>query len=131
MQGSTWKSGFHPRWVFITLFALGVVLGLTHIPNEDIPSLLQPHAFDKLEHIAAYGLIATCFLLSLKRPVRPALLLLGLATLGGIGALDEMTQPLFHRTCSIADYACDLAGIAVACLLFGAAKLSAFRTAPR
>ncbi len=63
--------------------------------------------------------------------MRPALLFLGLALLAGIGALDETTQPLVRRTCSIVDYACDLTGIAVACLLFAVVKLSGFRVAPR
>ena len=131
MKGNTWKSSFHPRWVLITLFALGVVLGLTHIPGEDVPDILQAGGLDKVEHMAAYGLIASFSLLSLKRPVRPLLLWLGLAALAGIGALDETTQPLVNRTASLADYACDLAGIAVACLLFGVAKLSGFRAALR
>ena len=131
MKGSTWKSSFHPRWVFITVFALVGVLGLTHIPNEDIPSVLQSHSLDKIEHMAAYGLVAAFFLLSLKRPVRPVLLVLGLAALAGIGVLDEATQPLVHRTASLTDYACDLGGITVACLTVGTRKLSGFRTAPR
>lgn len=131
MQGSTWKSSFHPRWVLIAVFALGGVLGLTHIPGEDVPDILQVGGLDKLEHIAAYGLIASCFLLSLRKPVRPMLLLVGLAALAAIGALDETTQPFVHRTASLADYACDLTGIAGACLLFGVAKLSGFRAAPR
>jgi len=131
MQGNTWKSGFYLGWVFVTLCAVAVVLGLTHIPGEDMPPILEVHDLDKLEHLAAYGLIASFFLLSLRRPVRLALLLLGLAVLAGMGALDELTQPLVHRAASLGDYACDLAGIALACLLFGAAQLSGFRPASR
>ncbi len=131
MKGSTWKSQVRLHWVWITLFALAGVLGLTHIPNEEVPSILQSHGLDKVEHMAAYGLIASFFLLSLKRPAPRVLLLLGLAALAGIGALDETTQPFVNRTASLADYACDLAGIIVACLIFGAGKLSRFRTAPR
>jgi VanZ family protein len=125
------QSIFRPWWTAAAGLSLVGVLALTHIPGPDVPEVLQAGGLDKLEHIAAYGLIASFFLLSLKRPARPALLLLGLAALAGIGALDETTQPLVQRTASLTDYACDLAGIAVACLLFGAAKRSGSRTAPR
>ena len=66
----------------------------------------------------AYGLIAGSFLLSLRRPVRPALLLLGLAAVVVLGALDEVTQPLVHRTADIRDYFSDLTGVAAACAVF-------------
>jgi hypothetical protein len=104
------------------------VLILTHIPPEDIPPILQVHIPDKVEHLVAYGLIAGFFLLSLKRPVRLALLLIGLAALAVIGALDETTQPLVNRTCDLWDYVADLTGIALACVILLVAKLLRFRT---
>ncbi|MCL5280721.1 MAG: VanZ family protein [Planctomycetes bacterium] len=118
------RSGFRPRWMLLTLLAAGTVLGLTHIPGEDMPRVLQVHYLDKAEHVAAYGLIAGFFLLSLQRPVRPAVLLIGLATLATLGALDEMTQPLVHRIASIWDYACDLIGIALVSMVFLVGRLS-------
>jgi hypothetical protein len=128
MAESTLKSCFRPRWMFLTLLVASCVLILTHIPPEDIPPILQVHIPDKVEHLVAYGLIAGFFLLSLKRPVRLALLLIGLAALAVIGALDETTQPLVNRTCDLWDYVADLTGIALACVILLVAKLLRFRT---
>ena len=114
--------------MLLTLLVAGGVLGLTHIPAQDIPHALQDVAPDKVEHMAAYGLIAGSFLLSLRKPVRPALLLIGLAPLAVNGALDETTQPLVNRTADIVDYASDLTGIAIACVVFLAGKRLRFRT---
>jgi VanZ family protein len=129
MTEGVWKSCFHMQWMMLTLLVAACVLGLTHIPGEAVPQVLQAHALDKLEHVVAYGLIAGFFLLSLKRPVRPALLLIGLVTLAVIGALDEATQPLVHRVASIGDYASDLIGMAFACVVFLVGRWSRFRPA--
>ena len=104
--------------MLLTVLVTGGVLGLTHIPGPAIPPVLQNVAPDKVEHIVAYGLIAVSFLLSLRRPVRPALLLLGLAVLAVLGALDEATQPFVQRTADIRDYFSDLTGVAAACVVF-------------
>jgi hypothetical protein len=113
MEETMRRLGFRPRWMAATLLSIVVVLGLTHIPGEDLPRVLQVHYLDKVEHVAAYGLIAGFFLLSLQRPVRPAVLWAGLAALAALGVLDEVTQPLVHRFASVWDYACDLIGIAI------------------
>jgi hypothetical protein len=109
--------------MLLTLLVAGGVLGLTHIPGQDIPRSLQDVAPDKVEHIVAYALIAGSFLFSLKRPVRPALLLVGLGALAVLGALDETTQPLVNRTCDLWDYVSDLTGIAISCVVFLVGKL--------
>lgn len=127
---STQKSRFRSRWLLLTLLLAACVLGLTHIPGEDMPNILQVNGLDKVEHITAYGTIAAFFLLSLKRPVRPVLLLMGLAALAVIGALDETTQPLVHRTCDLRDFISDLTGIAIPCVVFLIVRLSGFRAAP-
>lgn len=124
MTEGTRKSYFWPRRMWLTLLVTGCVLGLTHIPGQAIPPVLQDIALDKVEHIVAYGLIAGSFLLSLRRPVRPAVLLLGLAALALLGALDEVTQPLVNRTADIGDYLSDLIGLAVSCVVFLVAALS-------
>ncbi len=131
MTEGIWKSYFRPRWMLLTLLTAGVVLGLTHIPGEDMPRVLQVRYLDKAEHVAAYGLIAGFFLLSLQRPIRPAALLIGLATLAVLGALDEVTQPLVHRFASVSDYACDLVGMAIPCGILLVGKLSGFPASVR
>jgi len=105
---------FRPRWAMATALSVVCVLGLTHIPGEEMPHALQMGGLDKLAHLGAYGLMTGLFLLSLQRPVRPALLLAGLAALILLGILDETTQPLVHRSCDLPDYVGDLAGIALA-----------------
>jgi len=131
MTEGVWKSYFRPRWMLLTLLAAGIVLGLTHIPGQHVPRALQVHHLDKAEHVVAYGLIAGFFLLSLKRPVRPAVLLIGLVTMAALGALDEATQPLVNRCASVWDYGCDLAGMATACVLLGVGRLPGSSAAPR
>ena len=131
MTAGAWKSYFRPRWLLLTLLAAGVVLGLTHIPGERIPRALQVHYLDKAEHVVAYGVIAGFFLLSLKRPVRPAVLLIGLVLLAVLGILDEATQPLVNRFASVSDYACDLIGVAIPCAVFLVGGLSRSPAAPR
>ncbi len=121
------KSCFRPRWLLLTLLVLVGVLGLTHIPGEKMPRFLHARAVDKVEHVVAYGLVAGCFLLSLRRPARPALLLAGLAALAVLGALDETTQPLVRRSADLWDYAGDLAGIVGACVVFLIARLAGSR----
>jgi hypothetical protein len=131
MAEGAWKSGFRPRWLMLTLLVAGVVLGLTHIPGQSIPRVLQAHYLDKVEHVVAYGFIAGFFLLSLKRPVRPVVLLIGLTTLAALGALDEATQPFVNRVASVWDYACDLTGVAIPCVAFLVGRLSGSSAAPR
>lgn len=130
MTDSVWKSCFHPRWLMLTLLVAAGVLGLTHIPGQSIPRVLQVHYLDKAEHVVAYGLMAGFFLLSLKRPVRPTVLLIGLALLVVIGALDEVTQPLVNRFASVSDYASDLTGVAIACVIFLVRRPSRSSAAP-
>ncbi len=130
MTEGTLKSCVRPRWILLTMAAVACVLGLTHIPGQHMPRILEVHALDKVEHVAAYGSIAGCFLLSLKGPMRPVLLLLGLVALVVIAALDETTQPLVDRTCDLWDFASDMVGIAIPCVVSGIAKLLGFRVVP-
>ena len=127
MSEDSWRSCFRPRGMLLTLLAVGCVLGLTHIPGESIPRVLENVAPVKVEHIIGYSLMTGFFLFSLKRPVRMTLLVTGLAALALIGLLDETTQPLVHRSCDLGDYASDLTGITVACGIFWASRLWAAR----
>lgn len=119
-------SGCQRSWLIGSLSCLVLVLVSTHIPGEVRLRLLQEHMFDKVEHIAAYGLIAILFLLSLRRPMRPALLSGGRRRLAGVPGFDEITQPYFHRTAGIRDYAADVMGIAPACLILFVGKRPRF-----
>lgn len=123
MAESTLRSCFHPRWVSFTLLVAGRVLTLTHVPPQDMPRIQQLRVPDKVEHVVAYSLIAGFFPPLAQGPVHPALLLIGLGLLAVIGALDETTQPLVHRTCDLCDYVRDLTGIAVPCIVLLVAEM--------
>lgn len=118
MTERKWQSCFRPWWLLATVLSMVGVLGLTHLPHVVIPRVLQENALDKVEHVLAYGLVTALFLLSLKKPVRPAVLVLGLAGLALIAAVDEVTQPLVNRIASVSDYVSDLIGMALAGTLF-------------
>ena len=96
--------------VWLTVAGYWAVLGtLTHLPPRYMPHV---EASDKIEHFLAYGLLAGLLGLTawVTFPRRPWLvwtvLLLGLA----YGALDELTQPYFHRTCDFEDWIADAVG---------------------
>ena len=118
MSNSRMPSNRQRNWRIASLSCLVFVLVLTHIPGEIMPPELHEHMMDKVEHMIAYGVTAVLFLLSLRDPVRFGVLSGGLLLLAGVGAFDELTQPLFHRTASIWDYAADVTGIVLACLVF-------------
>jgi VanZ family protein len=99
----------------VALLSLVVVIGLTHIPQDVLSRVFHANPYDKVEHVVAYGVVATFLFLSLRRPVYLPLFLMMLAALAAIGALDELTQPLVNRQASIFDYAGDLAGVGLAC----------------
>ncbi len=80
-----------------------------------MPRFLQHTFLDKIEHVLAYGTIATLFVLSVPPRTSLTVSLAGLLALAGIGILDEVTQPLFNRTADVRDYLSDLVGILLAC----------------
>jgi VanZ family protein len=120
---------FRRGWLAASLLCLILVLTLTHIPHEALPKILQENMLDKVEHIAAYGLIAFLFLQALPNPAPLALSAVGLLVLAVIGILDEATQPLVNRHASVWDYVADLVGILLACVIFLVKKLLRFDTA--
>jgi VanZ family protein len=88
----------------------------THLPAEKIPTM---YTSDKTKHVVGYFGLATIFLLTLRAyRVRPRRRwLLALPILAAYGAVDELTQPWFNRFASVLDWACNLAGITLACLV--------------
>lgn len=96
-------------WLVAAGVAGAVLLTLSHLPGESMP--LLGGLFDKLVHALAYGSLAL-FLLKGASPdgrVWPTLMVfVGLAA---VGAIDEVTQPLAGRTCALADWMADIAGV--------------------
>ncbi len=94
-----------------------IVLILTHIPQEFVPSQLQKNGLDKLYHVAAYGVITFLFIFSLKSSPSMLSSLIVFFALLAIGMADEVTQPLVNRQASFADLAADAIGIVTVLLL--------------
>lgn len=109
---------FRRKWLAAAILALLVVLTLTHVPQAVMPRFLQETLLDKVEHVLAYGVISSLFLLSLPNRVSLTIPAVGLLTLAGIGVLDEVTQPLVNRCASVGDFAADLIGILIPFAIF-------------
>lgn len=129
MSNNRTQFRFRRGWLAASLLWLIFVLTLTHIPHDALPKVLQENMLDKIEHVAAYGITAFLFLQALPSLVHPALPVIGLLALAGIGILDEATQPLVNRYASVWDYAADLLGIILACMIFLVKKRLRFDTA--
>ena len=89
------------------------LLTLTHLPPSRLP---ETHLSDKFEHFTAYALLAGLVHLC-QWPGKRTLFTVSIGTillLLAYGAFDELTQPFFHRTCSIYDWYADAAGILTA-----------------
>ncbi len=115
---NTLKSVFRPRWSALAASGLIGVLIVTHIPQEYMPRTPQGSYFDKIEHVLAYGGITLLFMLSLRWPARPGVLVAVLLGLAAVGVLDEVTQPWVNRIASTGDFIADLVGIVVVTLVF-------------
>jgi hypothetical protein len=87
---------------------------LTHLPPDSIPKtlpkVLQATGSDKIEHGVAYALIMMSVLSAVNRR-RTWIIVVAIAVLG---MADEITQPFFHRDCSVWDWMADLVGMAAA-----------------
>ena len=108
------KSRLDIRWLAVAIFWTAATLILTHLPQETIPPVLRQSGLDKLEHVVAYGVIMSLFLIALRiRPAALSVLRLFLV-FAVIAALDELTQGLVNRTPSIADFAANILGMLLA-----------------
>ena len=110
------------RRLLLAILVTVVVLSLTHIPQAKMPQVLMAGGLDKFEHVGAYGLVALCYLLAVKRSVGLRVPLAIVLVLAGLAAMDEVTQPLVHRTCDIMDWASDAIGITLACIAAAAIR---------
>jgi len=109
---------FNIKWLIIAVVFTAIVVLLTHIPQDAMPSQLQVIGLDKLAHALAYGGITLLFILSLR--TSPHLLSASLLFFGilALGALDELTQPFVNRTASLADWLANIIGVSGVLLFF-------------
>src|SRR5205807_5855406 len=82
---------------------------LTHV---QMPPTLPGPSWDKAKHYLGYGALAGAWYLSywLWRPTSRRIGLVVLALGAAYGALDEITQPPFGRTCDFFDWLADMGG---------------------
>lgn len=88
-------------------------LTASHLPPGDLPELPSS---DTTLHLGGFGLLSVLFLVTLAAfglagIARP---LVAVGVLALYAMLDEMTQPIFHRTCDIADWLADMGGMVIA-----------------
>ncbi|MGI9448367.1 MAG: VanZ family protein [Pirellulales bacterium] len=101
------------RVVFIVGFILYSVFLVvaTHLPR--IPTITQWPGVDKWLHFSAYGcqtVLAMGVLYFTKGLVLKNVALL-IVVLTAFGAVDELTQPMFHRQAELLDWLADCAGV--------------------
>ncbi len=103
------------RRLAVAILCTLCVLVLTHLPLDPTPKAWQdgPFHLDKIEHVLAYGLMATLYLRALHHYRRRTLFFV-VATLVILALVDELTQPLVGRTASVWDFLADLAGASLA-----------------
>ena len=117
---------FNIKWLVLAVTFTALVLLITHIPKEVMPSQLQENSHDKLHHVVVYGAITFLFILSLKSSPSMLSTLLVFFALLAIGIVDEITQPLVNREASLTDLVANVIGI-VTVLLFSVVSKCRFR----
>lgn len=113
---------FDIKWLALAVTFTAIVILLTHIPQELMPSQLQQGGLDKLLHVVAYGAITFLLIVSVKNPFSLHSALLVSFGLLAIATVDEITQPLVSRQASFVDLAADVIGIIAVLSLSIAAK---------
>jgi len=88
--------------------ALGAaILVLSHLPKGALPGFGLHY---RANHALAYGALAVACLFATARRRTRVRVLVTLGIVMAVGAIDELTQPLFGRQCNVFDWLCDLAG---------------------
>jgi len=102
----------------LTLAAYWLALAVvTHLPPAEIP---KTNVSDKVAHLGAYFLLGLLLCLAVRSRSSAVILVLGIVML--YGAVDELTQTLVGRSCELADWCADVAGGALAVVLFDLAR---------
>lgn len=110
-------------WQFALLAYWLTLLVATHVP-KDTPLMPGPNS-DKLAHVGAFAILAWLFAMTWQAStgyLTGAHLRWGWFVITLFGAFDEVTQPLFGRQASIADWLADGAGAILGLMLFKASR---------
>lgn len=108
------KSRFRSSLVCLiaaAVLAVAIVI-FTHLPNDKVPNLIVRAGDDKFRHVLSYGFLGVLLSWGLRiwvtSPVKTLAWVLASGT--GFAALDEVTQPLTGRTCSLTDFFASFGG---------------------
>ncbi len=121
-MGTSGESIGRSRWLVAAIGLTVCVFVISHLPLPEgtFPADLGTGVGDKVPHGVVYGGLAWLYLLalasrghSLWRPIGVVLLVLA------IGAVDEVTQLLVGRSCSLIDWLADVVGISLAGVVWG------------
>ncbi|MBI9016860.1 MAG: VanZ family protein [Phycisphaerae bacterium] len=111
------KAKVNKFWLSAAICYTIVLLIATHIPQKVMDNEFKELTdWDKLLHIGAYAVLATLILFSLKKYNSMKLAMAIIAIIAFVGAIDELTQPYFGRSCHLDDWLADLAGAFLALL---------------
>ena len=108
------------KWALLwSVLAIGYWLTMliaTHIPTPEMV-IGGAMEFDKLLHAGAYFVLATVLFITARRLGSSNRLRTGLLIVFGVityGAIDELTQPYFNRSCDLSDWIADSIGVLIA-----------------
>lgn len=100
--------------VALALYWLAIFIG-THLPTQRVSGVAM--ANDKLVHAAAYAVLTTLLCIAWRR-VGGSLGLRGRLVIAAVilayGAIDELSQPYFGRSCDLMDWIADGVGVTLA-----------------
>ena len=97
------------------------ILVVSHLPKGVLPSFGIHY---RVQHAVAYGLLAALCLAATRGRGGLVGALLAVGAVAVVGAVDEATQPVFGRQCSVLDWLTDLGG---ACLAVAACLVIRWR----
>ncbi|TWT99977.1 VanZ like family protein [Botrimarina colliarenosi] len=113
-EGRGWRKTAAYWLAALVFYWLLLFIG-THIPDPQLPGPTLD--YDKFMHAGAYAVLTTLLLIACRRTGASPRLWGRLAVAGLVllyGAIDEVTQPYFGRSCDLLDWLADLAGVSLA-----------------
>ncbi len=112
------KHYFNTKWLIVAVIFTATVVLLTHFPSNELKLCVLWTCLDKLGHALAYGVITLFFILSLRSYLTLLSASLLFFAISAVGAIDELTQPVFNRTASLTDWLADIISIFAVLLFF-------------
>jgi VanZ family protein len=125
--GTASRSGFATKpawfWPVTACVATLAVLLVSHVP-QGVAAGMQGRFGDKLPHAVVYGVLTWCWLKVFYRGTgRSMKSMLGIMLVPiAIGTVAELTQPLVGRCCDLMDWVANVAGVVIACVVWGMLK---------